>query len=139
MNDQKTRRRASKVALPAVKKAVKSAPKAPSKLEERFARDLRALKVLEPTREHQFAPPRRWRFDFSWPDLMLAVEIEGGVWTNGRHTRGSGFVADTEKYNAAALAGWRVLRFTEKSVRDGSAVELVAQVLRVPPYNPGIV
>ncbi|AVG43541.1 hypothetical protein MC81_11785 [Achromobacter insolitus] len=117
----------------------KRAPKAPSALEERFARDLRALKVLEAQREYRFAPPRMWRFDFAWPEQRFAVEIEGGVWTNGRHTRGSGFVADTEKYNAAALAGWKVLRFTEKSVRDGSAVELVARVLRVPPYNPGIV
>ncbi|MWO66465.1 hypothetical protein GQM96_24295, partial [Escherichia coli] len=87
-------------------------------MEERFARDLRALKVLEPTREHRFAPPRRWRFAFAWPAFMLAVEIEGGVWTNGRHTRGSGFVADCEKYNAATLAGWKVLRFTEGAVLD---------------------
>lgn len=43
------------------------------------------------------------------------------------------------KYNAAALAGWKVLRFTEGAVLDGSAVELVARLLCVPPYNPGIV
>ncbi|AZY50856.1 hypothetical protein ACLQ9F_12010 [Bordetella avium] len=119
--------------------AAKRAPKAPSRLEEQFARDLRALKVLEAQREFRFAPPRRWRFDFAWPEQKFAVEIEGGVWTSGRHTRGAGFVADTEKYNAAALAGWKVLRFTEKSVRDGSAVELVARYLRVTPWNPGIV
>lgn len=127
------------VRAPVAKMTAKRAPKAPSALEERFARDLRALKVLDAQREYRFAPPRMWRFDFAWPEQRFAVEIEGGVWTNGRHTRGSGFVADTEKYNAAALAGWKVLRFIEKSVRDGSAVELVAQVLRVPPYNPGIV
>lgn len=127
------------VRSPAVKKSAKRIPKAPSQLEERFARDLRALNVLDAHREYRFAPPRMWRFDFAWPEQRFAVEIEGGVWTNGRHTRGSGFVADTEKYNAAALAGWKVLRFTEKSVRDGSAVELVARYLRVPPYNPGIV
>lgn len=127
------------VRAPVAKMTAKRAPKPPSALEERFARGLRALKVLEPQREYRFAPPRMWRFDFAWPEQRFAVEIEGGVWTNGRHTRGSGFVADTEKYNAAALAGWKVLRFTEKSVRDGSAVELVAQFLRVPPYNPGIV
>ncbi|MGY6272420.1 hypothetical protein ACXIUT_22260 [Achromobacter denitrificans] len=127
------------VRVPAQNKSAGRIPKALSALEERFARDLRALKVLEPQREYRFALPRMWRFDFAWPEQRFAVEIEGGVWTNGRHTRGSGFVADTEKYNAAALAGWKVLRFTEKSVRDGSAVELVAQVLRVPSYNPGIV
>jgi len=127
------------VRLAAPRPAARRTPKAPSKLEELFARDLRALKVLEAQREFRFAPPRLWRFDFAWPEQKFAVEIEGGVWTGGRHTRGAGFVADTEKYNAATLAGWKVLRFTEKSVRDGSAVELVARYLRVPPYNPGIV
>jgi very-short-patch-repair endonuclease len=63
-------------------------------------------------REYLFARPRRWRFDFAHPCTMVAIEIEGGTWVNGRHTRGSGFEADCEKYNAAAILGWRVLRFT---------------------------
>lgn len=123
----------------APKKPSRFLPGAPSQLEERFARDLRAVKVPAPEREYRFAPPRMWRIDFAWPAQKVAVEIEGGVWTNGRHTRGSGFVADCEKYNAATLAGWKVLRFTEGTVLDGSAVELVARLLRVPPYNSGIV
>lgn len=127
------------VRLRVAKPAAKRVRKEPSPLEERFARDLRALKASTPEREFVFAPPRRWRFDFAWPALRLAVEIEGGVWTNGRHTRGSGFVADAEKYNAAALEGWKVLRFTEKAVKDGSAVELVARLTRVDPWNPGII
>lgn len=65
-----------------------------------------------PVTELRFAPPRRWRFDFAFPEQGLAVEIEGAVWTNGRHTRGAGYAADCEKYNAAVLAGWRILRFT---------------------------
>lgn len=48
-------------------------------------------------------------------------------------------VKDLPKYNVATLVGWKVLRFTEGAVRDDSAVELVARLLRVPPYNPGIV
>lgn len=65
-----------------------------------------------PESELRFAPPRRWRFDFAFPDHRLAVEIEGAVWTQGRHTRGKGYAADCIKYNSAILAGWRVLRFT---------------------------
>lgn len=55
---------------------------------------------------------RRWRFDYAWDHLKLAVELEGGVWVNGRHTRPQGYTNDAEKYNEAAIAGWRVLRFT---------------------------
>ena len=53
-----------------------------------------------------------------------------GSWNGGRHTTGSGFAADLEKYNAATLAIWHVLRFIGESVTDGSAVALVEQALR---------
>ena len=64
----------------------------------------------EPVLEHRFHPVRRWRFDIAWADHMIALEVEGGVWTGGRHTRGSGFMKDMEKYNTAAAMGWIVLR-----------------------------
>lgn len=83
-------------------------------------------------RFHEPAPgekPRRWRFDRAWPAIKLAVEIEGGTWGRGRHTSGIGFHNDTIKYNTALVQGWRVLRFTSRSIRDGSAIEMVAQVL----------
>lgn len=69
-----------------------------------------------PVREYIFHPARKWRFDFAWPDKKLAVECEGAVWSRGRHTRGKGFIADCEKYNAAALLGWRVLRYTTNQI-----------------------
>lgn len=61
-------------------------------------------------REYQFHPRRRWRFDFAFPEALVALEIEGAVWTRGRHTRGAGFLGDVEKYNAAAGLGWRLVR-----------------------------
>lgn len=61
---------------------------------------------------------RDWRFDFAWPDAMVAVEVEGGTWTRGRHVRGGGFRGDCEKYNAACVLGWRVLRFTAGMLSD---------------------
>jgi len=75
-----------------------------------------------PMREFRFFKGRKWAFDFCWVipanmswshyTIMLAVEIEGGVYSSGRHTRGAGFEADCEKYNAAIMEGWRVLRYT---------------------------
>jgi len=62
-------------------------------------------------REYQFLKGiRRWRFDYAWPESHVAVEIEGGTWIGGRHTRGWGYVADCEKYNTAALEGWTLIR-----------------------------
>lgn len=65
--------------------------------------------VPPPVIEHVFAPPRKWRFDFAWPDLKVALEVQGGVFVQGRHTRGAHLRKEHEKLNAAAVAGWRVL------------------------------
>lgn len=66
----------------------------------------------EPVREYRFDDNRKWRFDFAFVDARVSVELEGGVWARGRHTRGRGFIGDCDKYNAAAASGWLVLRFT---------------------------
>lgn len=75
--------------------------------------------------EYRFHPTRKWRFDWAWPSQMVALEIEGGAWSRGRHTRGKGFIADCEKYNQAVLLGWRVLRVTPQQVKSGEAGRLV--------------
>jgi very-short-patch-repair endonuclease len=79
----------------------------------------------EPVPEHRFAAPRRWRFDWAWPEDMLALEIDGGVWTRGRHTRGAGFLRDVEKLNAAAIQGWSVLRTTPDKVHTQGLADVV--------------
>ena len=82
-----------------------------------------------PVAEHRFHPTRLWRFDFAWPEHRVAVEIEGGIWTQGGHTRGRGFRADMEKYNEAALHGWTVLRYTPKQIKNGAALEHLRRAL----------
>lgn len=72
--------------------------------------------LAEPVPEFRFHPHRKWRFDYAWPLHRLALEVDGGVWTQGRHTRGSGFVGDLLKFNAATLLGWRVLRYTPQQL-----------------------
>ena len=84
---------------------------------------------LKPEAEFRFHDTRKWRADFAFPDKMVLVEFEGGVYTQGRHTRGKGFEADCEKYSEAAAMGYRVLRFTAKHVKSGLALELIEQAL----------
>ncbi len=60
-------------------------------------------------REHKFAEGRRFRFDYYHP-AGVSIELEGGVWSRGRHTRPTGFLNDMEKYNLAASMGILVFR-----------------------------
>ena len=101
-----------------------------SQLEDLFAFQLRVARLPTPVRELTFAKPRRWRHDFAWPEHMLALEVDGGTWTNGRHSRGAGFEKDCEKACAAAVAGWRVLRVTGDMVRDGRGLEWARRALQ---------
>lgn len=82
-----------------------------------------------PEREYRFHSSRKWRLDYAWPAEKVAVEVEGGVWTGGRHTRGAGFLKDCEKYNQAAAMGWRVFRFTPRQVESGEAAAFMQEIL----------
>lgn len=75
-----------------------------------------AYNLPNPEMEYKFHPVRKWRIDYAWPLCYLAVEIEGGIWTRGRHTRGSGFAKDIEKYNALTEAGWALLRYPPNNI-----------------------
>ena len=57
------------------------------------------------------------------------IEIEGGIWVNGRHNRAAGFAADLEKYLEAALDGWRVVRLGPKELTADHTGRLIT-VLR---------
>lgn len=100
-----------------------------SQLEDTLLLHIVAAKLPRPEREFAFAKPRRWRFDLCWPDRMLAAEVEGGSWIQGRHSRGAGMRNDCGKYNEAVLRGWRLLRVTADMVRDGSALEVIERAL----------
>ncbi len=130
----------------------------PSELEKGFSRVWRMVAKgrPDPETQHHFAKPRMWRFDFAWPAHRVAVEMEGGIisiavtcnscrkpvmrynkrsrkWQRvwavmGGHTSTDGFIADCEKYNAAAELGWRVLRYTIKDLED-RPVQVIEQVV----------
>lgn len=71
----------------------------------------KAMGIPYPKIEYVFCTGRKFRFDFAWPEYRLAVEIEGGAYTNGRHRRIAGFLSDMEKYNLATVQGWKLLRY----------------------------
>ena len=81
------------------------------------------------TREHVFYPGRRFRFDVAWIPVKVAAEIDGAVWTGGRHTRGAGFIKEQEKTNLAGLTGWRVFRFTWKDVDSGAFADVMIKAM----------
>ncbi|WP_202406091.1 hypothetical protein [Hufsiella ginkgonis] len=75
--------------------------------------------------EFRFDEKRQWRFDYANEEIKLAIEQEGGVWSGGRHTRGAGYVADMEKYNAAALLGWTVIRRTPQQMMTDETMVMI--------------
>lgn len=92
-------------------------PRKISSLEQEFLFYLIAHSIPPAEQEYNFCPTRKWRFDFAWPGMMLAVELEGAIWTGGRHSRGPGILDDMEKYNWATVNGWRVLRYSRDNLR----------------------
>lgn len=94
-----------------------------------FLQILKREELPEPTLEHRFAKPRRWAFDYAWPEHLVALEVEGGVWTRGRHTRGSGYIKDMEKYSEAAARGWRLVRVTPQQLPRAETLDLIRRCL----------
>ena len=89
---------------------------------------LKALKI-EFEQEFKFHPKRKWRADFHLVEKMILVEVEGGIWSGGRHTRGKGYLGDMEKYNAATVMGYRVIRFSTEQVKSGLAIEQIEKMV----------
>lgn len=93
---------------------------------------VKRAKLPAPVPEYPFAVEsmgRKWRFDYAWIDHKVALEVDGAVFTRGRHTRGSGWLKDTEKLNAAACLGWRMLRCTPQALNTLKLVDTIAAAL----------
>lgn len=85
----------------------------------------------EPVKEYRFHPGRKWRIDYYFDanGRKVGVEVEGGIWTGGRHTRGAGFAGDMEKYNAAAGMGITILRVTPSDLLKPQTFEMIKKML----------
>ncbi|MBR1786661.1 MAG: hypothetical protein IJ756_05815 [Paludibacteraceae bacterium] len=84
---------------------------------------------VECIKEYQFYKSRKWRFDYALPKYKIALEVEGGVWTQGRHVRPQGFLGDMNKYNTATLCGWRVFRCTPSSLLTNNTLLLLKNAI----------
>ena len=100
-----------------------------SDLEANLLFQIRAINLPDPEQQYVFAKPRKWAFDLCWPDYMWAVECEGGLWVKGRHNRPEGMKKDMDKYNAAALLGWKLLRFSADHIKSGEALATIEKAL----------
>ncbi len=102
--------------------------KVPNEFEAKLARELKTLKI-EFEQEFEFHPKRKWRADFHLVGKKILVEVEGGIWSGGRHTRGKGYIGDMEKYNAATMMGFQVLRFSTDQVKSGHAIQQIEKMV----------
>ena len=89
----------------------------------------RACGLPEPRLEYEFAPPRKWRFDFAWLAQRVALEVQGGIFIRGRHNQGAALKQEWEKLNAAARRGWRVLFCEPRDVCMQETADLLRDAL----------
>lgn len=80
------------------------------------------------TPEHKFHPKRKWRFDYAHLRAKIAIELDGGIFSNGRHNRASGFLKDCEKLNAAAAEGFRVFRLATGMVTPENIAPIITAI-----------
>ncbi|WP_216936217.1 MULTISPECIES: DUF559 domain-containing protein [unclassified Acinetobacter] len=102
--------------------------KVSNEFEAKLAKELKALKI-EFQQEFEFHQARKWRADFHLVGKKILVEVEGGIWNGGRHTRGKGYLGDMEKYNAATIMGFQVIRFSTDQVKSGHAIQQIEKMV----------
>lgn len=102
-------------------------------LEVEFVRQVEERSLPHPERQSRKpwdGTKRLFRADFLWEDARLVLEVDGGTWVGGRHTRGAGYARDCEKLALATINGYTVLKATASHVRDGTAIGWVEALLK---------
>ena len=100
-------------------------------LEERFAELWGKLEGPELVHEFRFFPERRWRADFAHLPSFTLIEVEGGLYGHGRHNSPEGFMKDAEKYNKAALLGYRTFRLASKMITEETLLPIIELCRRI--------
>ena len=125
------------IATPKKKRTSKVQPKLSPVL---FVEMCKRHGLPRPEPEVVFCHGRKWAFDwlFRLPmpgamdgiyEVHVAVEIQGGLFSGGRHTRGAALLAEYEKLNTAQIMGYKVLLFTPQQVKSGEAFPIIHKAL----------
>lgn len=86
---------------------------------------LKEAGLPQPEAEVRFDKIRKYRFDYAYPNIKLAIEIEGGIYSRQSHGSITGILRDIEKYNLATMLGWRVLRIINDQYAKKGTINLI--------------
>ena len=98
-------------------------PRQESKLERRLWQQIIDAGLPTPQRNYFFLTDRDLELDFAWPQIKVAVEVQGSG-----HRIKENFHRDIEKRALAMLAGWRVLEVSGATIKDGRAMAWLKQL-----------
>lgn len=104
-------------------------------MSELFNKVVKECTGLEAVSEYKFHPTRKWRFDYCILSEKIAIEVEGGIFTRGRHTRGVGYKNDLLKYNEAARLGYRLIRVTPDLLLTSYTIKLIEDLAGISVNN----
>ncbi|GGG97536.1 hypothetical protein [Pedobacter zeae] len=113
------------------KKSQRGPAKIHSDQKDAFCHFVKLQLNFEIVMEYRFDKKRKWRFDYANEEKKIAIECEGGIWTGGRHTRGKGYQNDMEKYNAASLQGWTLIRRTPDQLITSETIDLIKSAIKI--------
>lgn len=103
--------------------------KAKALIQETFFLLLDQVDISRPHPEYIFHRERLWRCDYCWIEQKIILEVEGGIFIQGRHSRGAGMKADFTKYNEAAIYGYRILKVIPSELCSFNTINLLRRIL----------
>lgn len=98
----------------------------PSILLEREYSDIEAWERDYQGRYSRSKRSKRYRLDFAHSFSCTGIEIQGGVYSRGRHVTGSGYERDCKKYNLAYTSGWTIFLLSATMSKDLAWHRLIA-------------
>jgi very-short-patch-repair endonuclease len=75
-------------------------------------------------REMKLIEKRRFRVDFLEPKSKVCIEINGGNWVGGRHSRPAGLENEYEKNLLLATLGYQVICLSGKQITEDNLYKI---------------